>query len=476
VSEPADPRGQRALAVGLVSVVTLVAFESLAVITILPDIEADLGGIAWYGWVTTAFFLGTMIGIVFGGEQADRRGAAVPYIAGLVLFAVGLVIGGTAPAMPMLVVGRFVQGFGAGVVPAIGYVAIGRAFTVEQRPRMFAVLSTAWVVPGLVGPVLAERVSDRFGWRWVFLGLVPMVAIAGSLVVPAMMRLGPVAGPPPERPRFARLRMVEATRVAAGAALVVAAFTASRWLAVPMVAAGVIVGLGPLRRLTPPGTLRAAPGLPAVIASRGLLTFAFFGTDTFVPYALHSGRGTSVFAGSVAVTLATLAWTAGAWLQDRWISRTGEAAFIRVGYLVLLPGIAVVAVAALPDAVPFWLIPVGWTLGGLGIGLAYAAHSQLTLRCAPAAEYGAATASLQLLDNLGVAVGTGAVGVVVTLGDDLGWPPGDAVATALAIAAAAAAVGLVVSGRLPARAPTWHPSVEGHRSVEGREIAPPTLG
>ena len=40
-----------------------------------------------------------------------------------------------------------------------------------------------------------------------------------------------------------------------------------------------------------------------MILSRGLLTFAFFGTDTFVPYALHSGRGASLFAGSVAVTI-----------------------------------------------------------------------------------------------------------------------------------------------------------------------------
>ena len=288
------PNGSlRALKVGLVAVVTLVAFESLAVITILPDIEADLGGIAWYGWVTTAFFLGTMIGIVFAGDQADRRGAGPPYVLGLILFAVGLVIGGLAPAMPVLVTGRFIQGFGAGVVPAIGYVAIGRAFTEAERPRMFAVISTAWVVPGLIGPVLAERVSDAVGWRWVFLALLPLVAVAGSFVVPAMMRLGPLEGVGPPSGPFRRRRMVEAVRVAAGAALIVASFTASRWLLVPGLVGGVLIGYGPLSRLTPPGTLRARPGLPSVVLSRGLLTFAFFGTDTFVPYALNSGRDAS---------------------------------------------------------------------------------------------------------------------------------------------------------------------------------------
>ena len=155
--------GRRALKIGLVSVVTLVAFESLAVTTILPQVETDLGGLAWYGWVTAAFFLGTMIGIVYAGDRADRVGAGPPYLLGLILFAVGLLVCGFAPGMPILVAGRFVQGFGAGVVPAIGYVAIGRAFAVDERPRMFAILSTAWVVPGRdrTGAVGADRRTGR---------------------------------------------------------------------------------------------------------------------------------------------------------------------------------------------------------------------------------------------------------------------------------------------------------------------------
>ena len=433
---------------------TLVAFESLAVITILPEIENDLTGLAWYGWVTTSFFLGTMIGIVFAGGQADRHGLGRPYVVGLILFAVGLVVAGLAPSMPVLVVGRFVQGFGAGVVPAIGYVAIGRVYPIDARPRMFAVLSTAWVVPGIIGPVLAERVSAWVSWRAVFLGLLPLVAVAGSLIIPEMMRLRAPAGvdaasPEPNIP-WNRRRMVEAARVAIGTALVVASLPTA-WAIGPALVGGILIGLGPLRRLAPPGTLRAAAGLPAVVLSRGLLTFAFFGADTFVPYALTEGRGASTFAGSIAVTAATLGWTSATWIQERFITRTGEAFFARAGYLTMTPGILVVAVASTADALPFWMIHVGWTLGGFGMGLAYSAHSQLTLRCSPAARYGSATAALQLFDNLGVALGAGVAGAVVTFGDDVGWDPGKAVAAALVPATVAALIGVVVTRRLPPR-------------------------
>lgn len=442
------PQGRRALKVGLVSVVTLVAFESLAVTTILPEVEADLGGIAWYGWVTAAFFLGTMIGIVYAGDRADRVGAGPPYLTGLVLFAIGLVVCGAAPAMPVLVVGRFVQGLGAGVVPAIGYVAIGRAFGVDERPRMFAILSTAWVVPGLVGPVLSERIAEAVGWRWVFLGLVPLVACAGALVLPAIFRLGPVISGPEAPVPFVRRRLVEATRVAGGAALTVAGLTAGGWWIIPGCVAGGIVAVGPFRRLTPAGTLRGAPGLPAVIASRGVLTCAFFGMDAFVPFALTNGRGTTALAGSIAVTAGTVAWTAATWVQQRWIGRLGEAWFIRAGFLLLVPGVAIVALGAIPDGVPFALIHVGAMVGGFGMGCAYSAHAQLALRSVPEAAVGSTTSSLQLTDNLGVALGTGVVGAIVTFGDDTGWLVGNAVALALLIPALVGVAGVVLSRRL----------------------------
>jgi hypothetical protein len=314
---------------------------------------------------------------------------------------------------------------------------------------MFAILSTAWVVPGLVGPVLAERIAQGVGWRWVFLGLLPLVLAAGLLVVPAMMRIGPVGDREPVVVSFGRRRLVEAVRVAIGTAVVVAGLTFDRVLLVPAVVVGVVIGLPSLRRLTPPGTLRAAPGLPAVIASRGAITFVFFGLDAFVPYAVTSGRDSSTLVASIAVTVTTVSWTAGAWIQQRFIARTGEAWFIRAGYLVLAPGVALAAVTALLDGLPVWLIHVGGLAAGLGMGFAYSAHAQLTFRSVDERDVGSATSSLQLSDNLGVALGTGVVGAVVAFGDDVGWAAGAAVAIAWAVPVAVAVSGALSSGRLP---------------------------
>jgi len=149
------------------------------------------------------------------------------------------------------------------------------------------------------------------------------------------------------------------------------------------------------------------------------------------------------------VTVATVSWTAGTWIQDRWIGRLGEARFVRTGYAILLAGIAIVAAGSIPDALPFWTIHVGAAASGLGMGLAYSAHAQLALRSVDERHVGSTTSALQLTDNLGIAVGSGTVGALVTFGDEIGWAAGSAVAVALIVPIAAAALGVGVSRRLP---------------------------
>src|SRR6202046_1451753 len=183
---------RRALTVGLVLTVTFVASEALAVVTVMPVVARDLGGLRLYGWVFSGFMLGNVIGIVAAGREADRRGPAVPFVAGVVLFGSGLALAGLAPSMGVLVAGRVLQGVGAAAIPSVAYAAIGRNLPGTLRARMMAVLSTAWVAPGLAGPAVSAEVAHLFGWRWVFLGLLPIVAVAGALGVPGPL---PVRAP-----------------------------------------------------------------------------------------------------------------------------------------------------------------------------------------------------------------------------------------------------------------------------------------
>ena len=348
---------RRALTIGLVLTITLVAFEALAVSTVLPIVADELGDKQLYGWVFSAFLLGSLIGIAVVGGIIEGRGLARPLAAGLGLFAIGLLIGGLAPTMQVLIFGRFIQGLGAGAIPPIAYVAIGRSLPERLRPRMFATLSTAWVLPGVMGPALAGVIGEFFGWRYVFLGLLPLIAVAGALTYLALSTM-----PATETAEAAehqageesRRRVPYALLIAAGAGLIMAGLTSGE---APLIIGLSILGLAllipGLRRLTPPGTLTARPVLPAAVLERGLLTFMFFGIDAYVSLTLEDHRGLSAIAAGIALTAATISWTAGSWIQARGAERWSTDRFVRAGFIVTLIGLATFSLVLIPE-VPVW--------------------------------------------------------------------------------------------------------------------------
>ncbi len=445
--------GRRALTIGLILTVTIVASEALAVATIMPVVAEDLaaGSRALYGWVFSGFLLGSLVGIVMAGLLIDRGSLARAFVVGLVLFSVGLVIGGLAPSMDVLVAGRVLQGLGAGAVPAVAYVSIGRALPENLRPVMFATLSTAWVIPGVVGPALAGIVAELFHWRFVFLGLLPLTAVAAALTLPAIAAVrgaDPSTAGPPNGDSTARERLSLALALAAGAGMTIAGLTDARVLpGLPLVGVGLAVGLVAFRRLTPPGTLRAARGLPAAVLLRGLLTFAFFSAEVYITLALEDWRGLSPTQAGLALMGATLSWTAGAWIQARFIGRIGARPLVRSGFGLVGLGIVLFAAVLNPD-VPVFFGVIAWTVAGLGMGLSYSPLSLTVLREAPPESQGAATAGLQLSDVLGTALGAGVGGALVAFGHREGHAEWVGLGLAFAVGVVAAAVGFGLAGRL----------------------------
>ena len=416
----------RGLTLGLVSTITLVALESLAIGTVMPIVTEELGDLALYGWVYSAFFLGNLVGIVLAGGALDRMPLHRPFAAGLGLFALGLLGGGLAPSMPVLVLARFVQGLGGGAVAPTAYTAIGRCLPERLQPRMFAMLSTAWVVPGIIGPTLAAVVGELTSWRWVFLGLLPMLLVAGGLAVQALRRVegsrpdGIVGG------HGTGARFVRAVAAAGGAGLLVAALGATAPL---VIVAGAVAGAAILvpafRSLTPPGTLLLAVGVPAAVLLRAVMTFAFFASDAYIPLLLQTWRGTPATLTGVVFTATTVAWTAGTWYQARHIDRRGPVVFVALGFAAVGIGAALTLPALIPGIPPEIAI-LTWIPPGVGMGLMYSAVTLVVLRGVGHAEQGSAASSIQLADILGTALGTGVAGAITAAGeragpDGLGW-------------------------------------------------------
>lgn len=397
---------------GIVSLVLLIAFEAMAVATAMPVAARELDGLGLYAWSFTAFLIAGLFATAVTGGVCDRVGPKAPLLVGVMVFLAGLLVAGSAAAMWPFVAGRAVQGLGGGAVIVALYVVVARAYDEEVRPRIFSFMSAAWVLPSIVGPLIAGFVTQQWSWRWVFLGLAPFVFVPVALARPALRGIPRSEGG--RRPA----RVLPALAVALGAGfLQYGGQRAERgdWAVAALAGMiGVALLVPGLRRLLPAGTLRVRRGLPAVVALRGAVAGAFFGAESYLPLMMVAHRGLSPTLGGLTLTGAALGWASGAWWQGRPSMRVPRDRLVVVGAAVSTAGIAVAGTAAVVvagSAVPAWVAAAGWLLAGVGMGLTMSSLSVLLLELSPLADQGTNSAALQMSDALGsiVLIGTGGV-------------------------------------------------------------------
>jgi predicted MFS family arabinose efflux permease len=241
-----------------------------------------------------------------------------------------------------------------------------------------------------------------------------------------------------------------ALRLATGAGLVVAGLSArSVLVAVPAVLAGAVLAVPAARRLLPPGTAVARPGLPAAVATRGLVAFAFFGTEAFLTLALTTVRRRSAAEAGLVLTSSTLSWATGSWGQARLAGRWPRQRVAVVGIAVVVAGLAGVS-SVLFEAVtiPVAVAAACWAVTGFGMGLAYPTTTLAMLAEAAPGREGSASSALQLADVLGVALGTGLGGAAVALFLSLGQTRRVGIAVAFSLCLGAAGLSLLSARRL----------------------------
>ncbi|MEZ0291030.1 MAG: MFS transporter [Solirubrobacteraceae bacterium] len=438
----------RAMSIGVLMSVTIVAFQALGVGTIMPAAARDLGGLEHYGWAFSAFMLASLLGTVAAGHATDRSGPVGGYVAAIAAFAAGCVLAAVAADWAVLLAGRALEGVGAGALIVVTYASSSRAYPPEMYGRMLALMSSAWVLPSLAGPAVAGFVADHASWRWVFVFLLPFLPLAMALTLPSLRALpAPGASPAPRR-------LAAALALAAGTGVFLAALELEGTaLLVLLAAAGLAIAIPALRTLLPAGTLRAARGLPSGVAVRGVLAVGFLGCDAFMPLALTELRGFSSSQAGLVISAASLSWSLGAYLQarrDRADDGAGRPQRARVGLAVLLAGIVIGGAGVLDAGVPIAVAIGGWMVAGLGIGIGYSSIGALVLSQAGGGEEGVVSAALQLSETISVAIFTGVGGALIALGIDRSWDAATALALVFAAGAATAVAGLVAGRRVVA--------------------------
>ncbi|EST23813.1 MFS transporter [Streptomyces niveus] len=393
----------RALSIGIICVVLLIAFEATAVGTAMPVAARELRGVSLYAFAFSAYFTTSLFAMVLSGQWADRSGPLRPLVTGITAFALGLLLSGTAGAMWLFIAGRAVQGLGGGLVIVALYVVVSRAYSERLRPAIMAAFAASWVIPSVVGPLASGTVTEHLGWRWVFVGIPVLVILPLATALPAIRQMasGPAqpTDPAVPVPAFDRRRIRLALAISLGAGLLQYAGQDLTWWSLLPGAAGAALIVPAVLGLLPHGTYRAARGMPSVILLRGVAAGSFIAAESFVPLMLVTQRGLSPTLAGLSLAVGGATWALGSYIQSRPRMEPHRERLLMGGMVLVAVAIAA-APSVLIASVPVWVVGVAWAVGCLGMGAVIASTSVLLLKLSPPEEAGTNSAALQISDGL----------------------------------------------------------------------------
>ena len=388
----------------------LAALNQTIVATALPRIVGELGGVAHYSWVFSAYMLGATVTTPIYGRLSDVYGRRPFFVAGIVIFMAGAVVCGAAGSMTQLVAGRAVQGLGAGALIPLAVATIGDLIPPSERGRWQGLTGAVFGFASIIGPTTGGWISDHADWRWVFFVSLP-VGLVALAVVAATLKI------PPHPERGTKVDYAGATLLAIGLSSGLLAIVEGGPLELYAVSALILaVFVWWERRIDQP-VVPVELFASRVFTASNLAAFSvgvgMFGAIMFVPLYVQGVLGASATASGVVLTPLLLSMMVTSVGSGQVITRTGRYRWALIAGPVIM-GAGFVLLAGMNVSSPRIQATAAMVVTGLGLGLLIQNLSLVVQNGVPSRHLGAATSAAQFFRSIGGTIGVSVMGAILS--------------------------------------------------------------
>ncbi|WP_029430585.1 MFS transporter [Blastococcus sp. URHD0036] len=390
------------------------------VIPVLPAIQAELNTTqADVTWVLTANLLAAAVATPIVGRLGDMFGKRRLFVTVLLVLSLGCLLSALAGAMPLMIVGRALQGIGGGVIP-LGYSILRDEFPDASVATAIGALSSLIAVGSGSGLVIAGPIDSALGLDWLFwlpMGVGVVAATIAHRVIPESRVRTPGRVNVPAALLLSGwlvcvlLGVSRATAWGWGSPRVLGLLAAGAlmlggWIAVETRSAQPLIDMRMMR-------LRAVWTANLIAFLVGLTIFAAF---AFIPQFMQTPPSAGYGFGSTIsqVGLALLPQTAAGFCAGLAAGRLGRRFSSRniVTAGTLLTALAYAVVTVAHDE--HWQLAIAFVLLGFGTGTTQAALANVVVTSVPREQTGAASGMNANIRTIGGSIGSAVMATVVT--------------------------------------------------------------
>jgi len=387
--------------------------------TIMPSIIKEIGGIQYYAWNTTIFVVASVIGSVISANQMSKYGPRKAYQIAVILFSIGTLLCAFAPTMYILLLGRFIQGYGGGLLFALSYAMIRLVFTENLWSRAMALVSAMWGVAAFSGPFIGGIFAEHGHWRWSFgilLFFCLFIILAATVIIPQKHK-SQIANPIP----IVKLLLLTLSVLAVSIGSIQQSLGKNILgivVAFLLLSGIIYLEKNSKNRLLPTGAYQISSTLSSTYAIMALLTIAT-AIEIYVPYYAQVINGfTPIQAGYLTVLIA-LGWTISSILFSGFKGKTIRN-IILLGALLMFVGLLALSYISLNNTFfPTWRLILNCIFLfaiGAGIGMGWPHLLTRVFALAPKGEENLTSSSITTVQLIATSFGAALAGVVTNLG------------------------------------------------------------